>query len=67
MNGREDLVGKTIVSRDEKLTGTITRVGERCRLEGCHGARVTAKWEDGHHTFPCTKGLVPHPKGLRIG
>ena len=46
-----------ILSRDGKTRGALTGAAHRCRLEGCTGTRVTAKWPDGRWTYPCTKGL----------
>lgn len=41
----------------EKVAGVLTGNSRRCNLEGCNGLRLSVRWPDGHHTFPCTKGM----------
>jgi len=55
----------TIINRDGKQKGTLTGGKHICPMAGCTGVRLSAKWADGHYTFPCTKGLdiVKHGKG----
>jgi hypothetical protein len=38
----------------------------RCQMEGCNGLRISVRWADGKHTFPCSKGLLPYKDGWRI-
>ena len=59
--------GEVIVSRDNKLKGLFTGAHHRCKLDGCNGRRLSVKWEDGTHTFPCSKGLVVRGGRWRIG
>jgi hypothetical protein len=60
---------RKILSRDGKSTGTTTGSRQTCRLSGCTGIRITVRWKDGKHTYPCTKGLVAtkKPGVWRIG
>lgn len=37
-----------------------------CQLEGCSGLQLRVVWSDGHWTWCCTKGLIQHPKGMRL-
>lgn len=49
-----------------KLKGRTTGRAYRCQLEGCTGYRIVVKWEDGHITHPCSKGMKLSRKGWRI-
>ena len=49
-----------------KLKGKTTGRAHRCRLDGCSGWRIVVKWEDGHVTHPCSKGMLLGKKGWRI-
>lgn len=62
---REQITG-VCYSRDKKLKGTFTGASRACGLEGCTGSRLSVKWPDGHHTYPCSKGLAPYKKGWII-
>lgn len=51
--------GTIIVARDGLMEGVATGSSYPCRMEGCIGLRISVKWPDGKHTFPCSKGLKP--------
>lgn len=48
---------ETILSREGSLEGVLTGSTHMCRLEGCSGIRISVKWPDGKHTYPCSKGI----------
>jgi hypothetical protein len=50
--------GTIVYSRDGKLCGVASGSEYPCQLEGCTGVRVSVRWDDGHRTFPCSKGLT---------
>jgi len=50
-------VGETVVSADRKEVGHTTGASHPCGLEGCSGRRISVKWGDKKHTFPCTRGM----------
>jgi hypothetical protein len=63
--------GTRIFGRDKNeapgATGVTTGAHERrCQMEGCNGLRISVRWADGKHTFPCSKGLLPYKDGWRI-
>ena len=58
--------GERIYSRDAAQDGYATGSTHLCGMEGCTGRRVSVKWPDGRHTFPCSKGLEPYMDGWRI-
>ena len=37
--------------------GDLTGASHRCQLDGCTGRRLSVRWPDGRHTFPCTQGM----------
>ncbi len=45
-----------------KVCGVITNTSI-CRLEGCGGARLHAKWPDGHRTYLCAKAVTTRKDG----
>lgn len=48
-----------MLSRDGAKRGVILNPHSRpCSMEGCTGMRIHVKWEDGRHTYPCSKGCV---------
>jgi len=49
-----------------KLKGKTTGRAYRCRMDGCPGWRIAVRWEDGHMTHPCSKGMLLSKKGWRI-
>lgn len=50
---------KYMYSRDNTKTGVILDLHcMPCRLEGCTGERIHVQWEDGKHTYPCSKGCI---------
>lgn len=52
---RQD-IGKTILSRDKKIKGTVTNVIYRmCTVCGYRPV-YSVKWENGRRTFPCPAG-----------
>lgn len=53
-------------SKDYKLKGKTTGRAYRCRMDGCPGYRIVVRWEDGHFTHPCSKGMVLTKRGWRI-
>jgi hypothetical protein len=55
--------GEKVISRDGKLEGTTSGSYHRCTLSGCNGVRISVKWSDGKHTFPCSRGME-HGNGL---
>jgi len=59
--------GTAIYSRDGKLAGIVTGARYPCRLEGCSGMRISVRWPDGKHTFPCSKGIVARKGRWQIG
>jgi len=46
-----------VYSRDGTDIGLTTGSHHSCRLEGCSGLRISVKWSDGTHTYPCSKGM----------
>lgn len=56
-----------IYSRNSKEVGNTTGSEKCCQLAGCNGRRLAVRWSDGKLTWPCTKGLLPFKKGLKIG
>jgi len=58
--------GVTVVSREGDMKGKTTGGCYRCRMEGCTGIRIATRWEDGHMTYPCSKGMRRHMKSWRI-
>lgn len=38
--------------------GRTTGNSHSCMLEGCSGQRIAVKWEDGSHTYPCSRGMI---------
>jgi len=48
---------QTVLSRDGKHRGVLTGGTRRCQLAGCNGIRYCVRWEDGKHTWPCSKGI----------
>jgi hypothetical protein len=59
-------LGVKVYSRDGKTCGTATGATRPCQMEGCKGQRVSVKWSDGKHSFPCSRGMRPYKKGFRI-
>lgn len=58
MNTNEHLrAGIPVVARNGE-EGRLTGASHICRLSGCTGLKLTVKWADGTHTFPCTKGML---------
>lgn len=62
----ETEAGVTVYSRDKKLKGKTTGAAYRCRMEGCMGIRIVVKWQDGHKTHPCSKGMRRNKTHWRI-
>ncbi len=40
------------------LHGLTTGSYHNCSMAGCTGVRLSVKWDDGKHSFPCTKGMT---------
>lgn len=59
--------GSKIWSRDAATQGELTGSRRQCQMEGCTGIRVATRWPDGKLTWPCTKGLLDHKDGFKIG
>lgn len=59
--------GTVIYSRTGKLKGVATGSQQTCRLSGCTGLRISVRWPDGKHTFPCSKGIVAKRGRWQIG
>jgi len=49
--------GHRVVSRDGSDVGLTTGSLHSCQLEGCSGTRISVRWPDGSHTFPCSRGM----------
>lgn len=50
-------IGKRILSRDGRHTGTITNIVRRyCAACGTVGPVYSVRWDDGKRTFPCPAG-----------
>lgn len=48
-----------MLSRDGTEQGEITNLhAYPCRMMGCTGMRISVRWPDGKHTFPCSKGCT---------
>jgi hypothetical protein len=58
--------GTRVYTRDGRLAGSMTGSTHHCTMAGCTGLRISVRWPDGTHTFPCSKGLVPYKDGWRI-
>jgi hypothetical protein len=58
--------GTKIYSRTLHLVGTTTGRRRCCTLEGCRGERISVRWPDGRHTFPCSKGMELHAEGFKL-
>ena len=52
-----------IYHRDGIQYGIDTGATKKCMLAGCQSQRVGVRWEDGHITWPCLKGLKGRPDG----
>ena len=50
--------GQDVKARERDDTGKTTGSAHSCQLEGCRGLRISVKWEDGKHTFPCSRGMA---------
>lgn len=55
-----------ISTRDGRETGLSTGSHRRCLQDGCRGVRIAVRWPDGRTTWPCSKGIYPTSRGLRI-
>jgi hypothetical protein len=55
--------GAVIHSRNGEVRGEATGSEHACQLESCRGVRVSVRWETGHRTFPCSKGMTVRPDG----
>lgn len=55
--------GTKVRSRDGSETGEANGNTHHCRLHGCNGLRVSVRWPDGSHTFPCSKGMTQKRDG----
>ena len=53
----QDVFAKTQMGKplDHGLT---TGRSHTCSMDGCNGVRISVKWDDGKHTFPCSKGMT---------
>ena len=50
--------GREVYSRDGDEVGLTTGSTHSCLLAGCMGLRVSVKWADGRHTFPCSRDII---------
>jgi hypothetical protein len=57
-----EYVDRVLYNRKGNQRGTITNTS-RCPLEGCTGARLHVRWQDGKRTYPCSKGVRERPDG----
>ena len=55
-----------IYSRDLSKSGYATGSTHACQMDGCTGRRVSVRWDDGKHAYPCSKALEPYMDGWRI-
>ncbi len=58
--------GQRVYTADANSYGLATGSTHLCRLEGCRGLRVSVRWPDGGHTYPCSAGLVERGPHLQI-
>jgi hypothetical protein len=56
-------IGTTVHNRGTTKTGQIVGFPYTCNLEGCLGARVSVRWDDGALTRLCTKALRRNDDG----
>lgn len=63
----DDWAGVHIWARDCRTVGVATGTVTRCSMAGCTGIRIWVRWPDGRLTKPCSKGLLTHGGGWRIG
>ena len=49
--------GVRVWARGKKSKGVTTGATRTCMMEGCLGRRVGVLWEDGKHSYPCSKGM----------
>ena len=59
--------GTPIYSHNGRLRGVTTGAQHKCALSGCTGMRISVRWPDGKHTFPCSKGIVAKRGRWQIG
>ena len=57
-----NLVGQVIYSRDGRQRGVVTAISS-CRLEGCRGERLHARWPGGKRSYPCSEGCKERKDG----
>jgi len=54
---------KRVFARNGRTRGRIVGGGDRCKLEGCPGVRISIRWPDGSLTRPCSEGLSTRKDG----
>ena len=60
-----DLLLSRHAGGEKPAIGVIVNAHSRhCRMEGCTGHRMYVRWEDGKHTYPCSKGCEAVDTGI---
>lgn len=54
---KDDTVVIGTTKEGDLEAGFTTGSYHNCQMDGCNGVRLSVKWPDGKHTFPCTKGM----------